>query len=330
MPGRGLPSSTGYRYGFNGKEDDQETVGTGNGTQDYGMRIYNPSLGKFLSVDPITAKYPELTPYQFASNRPIDGIDMDGLEYLDAKNPNIESVKENTDFTYEVKLDEKHTIHNVTKENINGSDYFNLRQDMYYGKKGWSNNRWGGKLKITQTLNPSPEERNYSVNEFISKAWPKMTGKEMTDKQKVRLEDGCVGITSCIIGMPGTTFTILNGGYNTLGQAQDAKKKAELTNPTAKFVIFSVRFYSADPVKFRPDRSGKINMLGWDFNESRPGGGFNFDYGYLNEPTGMWWHANQANIPKGSMIIKQGTLFDFSRPDPNFNRQIFVVAPIGF
>ena len=38
------------------------------------MRIYNPALGKFLSVDPITAQYPELTPYQFASNRPIDGI----------------------------------------------------------------------------------------------------------------------------------------------------------------------------------------------------------------------------------------------------------------
>jgi hypothetical protein len=32
-------------------------------------------------VDPITKEYPELTPYQFASNRPIDGIDLDGLEY---------------------------------------------------------------------------------------------------------------------------------------------------------------------------------------------------------------------------------------------------------
>ena len=46
------------------------------------MHIYNPRLGRFLGVDPITAKYPFLTPYQFASNRPIDGIDMDGLEYL--------------------------------------------------------------------------------------------------------------------------------------------------------------------------------------------------------------------------------------------------------
>jgi hypothetical protein len=33
-----------------------------------------------LSVDPLTPEYPELTPYQFASNRPIDGVDLDGLE----------------------------------------------------------------------------------------------------------------------------------------------------------------------------------------------------------------------------------------------------------
>ena len=70
-----------YRYGFNGKENDNEVKGTGN-QQDYGFRIYDPRLGRFLSVDPLTPSYPMLTPYQFASNRPIDGIDLDGLEYL--------------------------------------------------------------------------------------------------------------------------------------------------------------------------------------------------------------------------------------------------------
>ena len=32
-----------YRFGFNGKETDPET-----NTQDYGFRIYNPALGRFL------------------------------------------------------------------------------------------------------------------------------------------------------------------------------------------------------------------------------------------------------------------------------------------
>src|SRR5437868_1249571 len=35
---------------------------------------------RFLSVDPLTKKYPMLTPYQFASNQPIWAIDLDGLE----------------------------------------------------------------------------------------------------------------------------------------------------------------------------------------------------------------------------------------------------------
>lgn len=40
-------------------------------------------------VDPLTAKYPMLTPYQFASNRPIDGIDLDGLEHLNSEESRI-------------------------------------------------------------------------------------------------------------------------------------------------------------------------------------------------------------------------------------------------
>jgi RHS repeat-associated protein len=69
-----------YRFGFNGKENDNEVKGVGNQI-DYGMRIYDPRIGKFLSVDPLMKKYPELTPYQFANNSPISGVDLDGLEY---------------------------------------------------------------------------------------------------------------------------------------------------------------------------------------------------------------------------------------------------------
>ena len=79
MPGRSFTAGTGYRFGFNGKENDNEVKGDGN-QQDYGFRIYDPRLGKFLSVDPLTKKYPELTAYQFASNTPIQAIDLDGAE----------------------------------------------------------------------------------------------------------------------------------------------------------------------------------------------------------------------------------------------------------
>jgi RHS repeat-associated protein len=66
---------TKYRYGFNGKEDDDEWS-----KQDYGFRIYDGRIGRFLSVDPLTGSYPWYTPYQFAGNKPIRYIDRDGAE----------------------------------------------------------------------------------------------------------------------------------------------------------------------------------------------------------------------------------------------------------
>lgn len=66
------------RYTYNGKQLDQEL-----GWQAYGERELLSDGGPpiFTSPDDLTGKFPMLTPYQFASNRPIDGIDLDGLEY---------------------------------------------------------------------------------------------------------------------------------------------------------------------------------------------------------------------------------------------------------
>ncbi|MBC8756061.1 hypothetical protein H2O64_15395 [Kordia sp. YSTF-M3] len=76
-------SDESYRYGFNGKEKDNEMKGEGV-QYDYGFRIYDARLGKFLSQDPLFKSYPWYTPYQFAGNKPIWATDLDGLEeYID-------------------------------------------------------------------------------------------------------------------------------------------------------------------------------------------------------------------------------------------------------
>lgn len=76
--GRNFISSS-YRYGFNGKEKDDEAKGSGN-EYDYGMRTYDSRLGRFFSVDPLNKKFPYYTPYQFSGNMPICAIDLDGKE----------------------------------------------------------------------------------------------------------------------------------------------------------------------------------------------------------------------------------------------------------
>ncbi len=47
---------------------------------DYGFRNYDPQIGRYTQLDPLTWDYPELTNYQYASNDPILNIDLDGLE----------------------------------------------------------------------------------------------------------------------------------------------------------------------------------------------------------------------------------------------------------
>lgn len=75
MPGRNYQaaSTNKHRFGFNGKETDPETD-----LQDYGMRIYNPGLGRFLSLDPVASEFVSFSPFCFAANSPLLFIDFEG------------------------------------------------------------------------------------------------------------------------------------------------------------------------------------------------------------------------------------------------------------
>jgi RHS repeat-associated protein len=68
-------TSSSYRYGFNGKEKDKEINAD---DYDFGERVYDSRLGKFLSIDKFAQKYPFNTPYSFANNCPISVIDVKG------------------------------------------------------------------------------------------------------------------------------------------------------------------------------------------------------------------------------------------------------------
>lgn len=62
---------------YNGKELNEEADLN---WYDYGYRYYDPQIGRFPQLDPLTFNYPFLTPYQYASCEPIGNVDMDGLE----------------------------------------------------------------------------------------------------------------------------------------------------------------------------------------------------------------------------------------------------------
>ena len=63
------------RSHFLTKERDEES-----GLYYYGARYYAGWLCRFVSVDPLEQDYPYYTPYQYAGNKPITFVDLDGLE----------------------------------------------------------------------------------------------------------------------------------------------------------------------------------------------------------------------------------------------------------
>jgi len=70
-------SSSDYRYGYNGKENDNELKGTGNSI-DYGARIFDPRIGRFFKKDPLQHMSQGTGNYQYAANSPIMAADYEG------------------------------------------------------------------------------------------------------------------------------------------------------------------------------------------------------------------------------------------------------------
>ncbi|KXK33558.1 MAG: hypothetical protein UZ06_CHB003001775 [Chlorobi bacterium OLB6] len=68
-------AGSGQRTGYIGREADNET-GLGN----YGVRLYEPEYGRFMSVDVLWGEYEAWQPYQYGANQPTLMVDDNGRE----------------------------------------------------------------------------------------------------------------------------------------------------------------------------------------------------------------------------------------------------------
>lgn len=159
MPTRAYSATNQYRYGFNGKEKDTE-----NPVQyDYGFRIYDPRLVRFKSVDPLMKGYPMLTPYQFASNNPVEGVDLDGLEYASSKDVTVEIIRG----MVKLKLENLSTVsQNIIKGSQNGCyDQFGNRTSSNCPPAGGYDTRIGHfSLTAPQALESDPDPSDANPN----------------------------------------------------------------------------------------------------------------------------------------------------------------------
>nr|WP_315248573.1 RHS repeat-associated core domain-containing protein [uncultured Flavobacterium sp.] len=105
-------SAESYRYGFNGKELDNELKGEGNSIN-YEARMQDTRVGRFLSIDPLFKAFAWFSPYQFAGNSPISCVDLDGLEmYFAADGSFLGQIKKGGT---EIRIATKYTPYKANK-----------------------------------------------------------------------------------------------------------------------------------------------------------------------------------------------------------------------
>lgn len=124
LPSR-FETSTGYRYGFQNQEKDNELKGEGN-SLNYEYRMHDPRVGRFFAVDPMAAKYAYNSPYAFSENVVINAVELEGLEKWVIIDNNMEgSPKEGV--WHSMKGTPTGNVENNWIEVINNDD----------GKQGW-------------------------------------------------------------------------------------------------------------------------------------------------------------------------------------------------
>jgi RHS repeat-associated protein len=75
--------SVGTKYKFTGKEHDNEEInGTKTNLYYFGARYYDPKIGRWISVDPRSEKYPSFSPYVYSLDNPVVLLDRDGREVI--------------------------------------------------------------------------------------------------------------------------------------------------------------------------------------------------------------------------------------------------------
>ncbi len=171
-----------YRFGFNGMEKDNEVNGIGN-SLDFGARIYDSRLGRWLSLDPLANKYPDMSAYVGIGNDPINLTDPDGRVLRDLKGNIIVTFDPNDSDTY---------LSGTTTEKTNADGTVTVTRIGVRYRKGFIYTNDGNQVEVSIAMSGVTQSWTWSKD---GKTVLKTTSKEGIDRKKSDDVSDCHGLT---------------------------------------------------------------------------------------------------------------------------------------
>ena len=170
----------GYRFGFNGKEQDSEVSGQGN-TIAFEARIYDSRLGRFLSTDPWEFKYAWQSTYAYFKNSPISVLDIKGMGGGDETEKGRAVKKSESPYNY--AKDHDMTLEQLAKANPDNFGGDIEAEDYWSAGKGklWNINE-GDILNVKKQSSESTAVSESETSEDNTLPDPLDISREIADK----------------------------------------------------------------------------------------------------------------------------------------------------
>jgi len=294
-----------YRYAGKEQQKKEFVDGTGLEWSDFGARMHDDQLGRWLTLDPLSEKFYALSPYNYAANNPTVLVDPDGRDIV-ITTEDVKDAKGNTiGRNFHISVTGK-VLNNSRKENLDVdriTSFLNSELNRLFNKSFTETDASGRNFTYTFTM-----ESKFTVAKTMDDVSPTDNLISIDDDQEgktttghglggIALRGGLIGHVGIATRSGGCKGSIIDYGF--MGEAA----VHEFLHNMGLGDLYDKPDDQRDPDNYMDDKGGR-SLSHADYSEM------------------MYYPHNQGENSSNKSEITNSNWFDTSNRDPYNHRTV--------